>query len=155
MSNTLEATENLGPIKLPRQAYMFRIQEEPKYEISNRSKQPMLVFQVEMVTPTIEIEGKVRDIAQLKMKMYCTLTKGKTFQLENLHRAADLPNLSGVQFNNESGLPENITYTGLEFPAYAQSEEQDQIGGDKKPILHPKTGEPLKSFQHRVGNIIV
>lgn len=146
---TLNAPQT-GPLNLPRQPYKFRIKEEPKFKLS-RAEQPMLVFTTEVVTPTVKIDGQDRDIAGTEVILYATLQEGKTYTLQSLHKQAKLP--LDLTFNDETGLPEGITYTGIEFDAIGYSEESKQLGQDKQPLINPLTGQPLVSFQHRIGTI--
>ena len=138
-----------SPLRLPRDNYTVRCIEEPKFEISKSSGQPMLVFDFEICEPAVKnIDGVERNIGGTKLgRVYATLTPGKTFKLVEIHRAMGLP-LEGLEQNPEGGFI-GITYTGRECWALCKSTKNEQKKeGSEEPLCNPVTGEPLISFKH-------
>ena len=149
MSTQVKLTSpTTGPLRIPRDTYKVRIMEEPVFKVSS-NKNSMLLFKFEIVSPeTLSIDGETRKIAGSEFSLNCMLPPINTFMLEQLHKAAKLP--AEFSLNEESGLPEGITYTGLEVYAVCKSEEETQLKDDGEPMINPVTGEPMKANHRKI-----
>lgn len=141
-SNETEAPRKSGYV--PRAIYKVRVKEEPKAEKSKKGN-PMLVFNVEIIDPTLVIvDGKECDIAGTDVKIWAVLPPANTFQLEQLHVAMNLP-FKGVPLG-EDGKPEGISYAAQEFYAMIRTERVEQKReGTEEVLLNPLTGKPMTS----------
>jgi len=157
MSKTLELNaESVGILRIPRDAYKLRVQEEPKFKVSSKGN-AMLVFKTETVEPQTKlIDGVERKIAGTEFTIWATTFKNDDGNevnptMQAIHQACKLP--LNVSFDEETGIPEGISYAGLEFWAICYSEETEQKNEAGEVIRNPNTGEPLKGYNRRVGQI--
>jgi len=159
MSNTLTSTAPSAPLRIPRDTYKLKIQEEPEFKLSQK-KNPMLVFKLELVEPEKKtIDGTEREIAGAEFTLWATQFEDKkTGQpvnptLEAIHKACDIP--WPPEIDPETGKPVGVSYTGLSFWALCSSEEKTQLNDEKQPIINPANGKPLTFFQRSVERVMV
>lgn len=152
MSKFTPSTES-GPVRLPRQNYKLRIMEEPEFKSSKKGNK-MLVFKFEIVDPaTLVIDGAERNVAGTKMTSYIVTEEGKTRTLTEFFNALGI-NLSEVEFNDETGLPEGISFTGMELWAECMSTREDRKDEQGQPLLNPNTGKPMQATRYEVKNFL-
>lgn len=146
-----EAVESANNVRIPKDAYRLRIMEEPVFKTSG-SGNPMLVFKLEVVSPThIEVDGQKVEIAGQEFTYYGTLHDNAA-RLKPLHKALGL----GMELDiDESGKVAGVTYAGREVTAVCDSKEVPQLKEDKStPLLDPATGKPLMRFQKNVQQFV-
>lgn len=158
MSSSLASAQTSTPLRIPRDTYKLKVQEEPEFKLSSK-KNPMLVFKLEIVEPEKKtIDGTEREIAGTEFTLWAVqFPDQKTGQqvnptLESIHKATDLP--WPPEMDEETGKPVGISYTGLSFYALCSSEEKTQMNDEKQPIINPANGKPLTFFQRSVERVM-
>jgi hypothetical protein len=138
----------LAPKRITSGQYTLRIKSEPKFEISKKSGNRMLVFELELVSPAlIIVDGVETNVAGTEFRSYCVTEQGKTFQYEALCKSAGLPTLDLQDFDDNTGLPVGISFTGLEVVAVCKSELVERKNENGEPMIHPRTGEKSVSYR--------
>lgn len=142
-------SENTNTLsRLPRDTYKLRCKSEPKFAVSKKGN-PYLKFEFEIVEPVEKtIDGVLVPLAGTDMECICVLPPNNAFMLENLHKGADLP--LEFEVNEDSGLPEGISYTGIEVWALCQSKEEIQTNDAGESIINPKSGKPLTTMRREI-----
>lgn len=142
-----------GSPKFPRDVYVLRITQEPEYQISKRSKNPMLVFNAECVRPEVKvIDGQEVELAGWEFTLYCTLEGDGIFVLGRLHGQLGFP----LEFESdpETGLPLDLRYTGKEFAAICEGTEEVALDENKQPMVNPMNGKPIKRIQRKIVEVL-
>lgn len=159
MSTTIDmgsAPKSGNTSRIPKDNYVFRIMEEPKFTQSQAGNN-QLVFKMELVSPeVIEVDGTKVNIVGTEFTYYAGLGEDKAGRvapkLLDLHEALKLPTKIEL---TDSGVPAGVTYTGQKFAACAVSEEVVQMKEDRvTPAVNPLTGLPLKRMNKNIIYIL-
>lgn len=144
---------DVGPVRLPRQNYKLRIMQEPEFKNSKKGNK-MLVFQFEIIDPaSLVIDGAERNVAGIKLTSYVVTEEGKTRTLTELFNALGI-NLSEVEFSDETGLPEGISFTGMELWAECMSTREDRKDESGNPLMNPNTNKPQQITRYEIKNFL-
>ena len=140
MSNTPEY--GAGGLPVPLDTYGLRIMEEPKFETSKSSGNPMYVFKLEISkVPSGRDEALIGQI----FTYYATLHDGAA-RLKPLHKALGAP--MSFEQHPDTGLPIGIEYKGREVAAKCVSEEAPKMKSDGvTPDLNIVTGKPIMVYK--------
>lgn len=166
-TNTLTDPSTRLQLRLPKDAYKFRIKAEPEFQLSKKEKE-MLVFNTEIIEPDVvsvrDTQGQRHELTckglEIILRAVFVEYRGKieNFTLAALHKQVGLP----LDFSRdpETGLPTDssgtpISYVGLEFWASAEAKENVQLKEDGKPMINPLTGKPVVTYPRNILDIFV
>lgn len=149
MKVSLKSGSGVNPNRIPRKQYKLRIIEEPELKESSK-KNLYLLFKFEIIEPqVVTVDGNDIVVEGQELQCNCMLPPSNPFMLEALHNALGYP-VDDIEFDDSTGLPAGLTYTGREVWALCYSEEQPQMDENKQPMTNPATGEPLVMFRKTV-----
>lgn len=154
--------ESSAQEEIPQTNAKLRIKKEPTFSLSQSSGDKMLQFQFEVSDPpeVVDANGVSIPLSGLEITQYLMLEGGGAFRFNEFMQALrdngnDLP--VDVEIDDETGLPVDIAYQGLECWAVIATETQKIAigkGKDAPKLLNPLTGKPQVSSRLNIKRFI-
>lgn len=152
---------------IPRDAYEFRIKDEPEMKESAAGN-AMLVYKLEQVSPAELIDqqtGERTTPVGLEYTFWAAFTDRGNRNLKELH-AACVPQIPTKGFGLKGEVPilqgadgsiSQIKYAGAKLFAVAESELRDRTKknatGEEEPIINPHTNKPMQVGNRRIVSL--
>lgn len=153
MSETNENSVPAANVRIPERGFKFRIKDGVKKP--SKAGKPMFELDTELIDnpPVVLNDGRSVDVNGIEFKHWVSLVenpRGETPMASDFFTACGLPAISNTDLPN---VDVNMV-KGRVFWALAKTEEVDKQDENKKPILHPVTGRPIKVVNRRITQVL-
>lgn len=127
---------------VPRDVYRMRILDV-EFKPTKKDDLPMYHFTLEIISPeVVTIQGVDKKVSGIKFDMWAMLEKN-TQTITDLHDALDIP--AEFDIDEETNLPVEFDYKGMEFDAVVESKEENMLNAQGKPMTG-RDGKPMKTY---------
>lgn len=144
------AVEENATGNIPNTNVLLRVKKPAEFKLSDASGTKMLVVLLEVSEPTevTNASGSVVPVAGLELTNYLPYEGGGAFRFAQFCQALrdsgnDVP--VDMDFDDETGLPVGVDFTGMQLWAVIATEVQESKigkGKDATALLNPLTGKP-------------